>query len=191
MIRKPFLACFVVYTLLLALGENPAHAQGNSFKIVGAGVGPQGLPLPGEPPRSHWAIGIGTDLGIYHGEGTVQTDTANVQPNGDITGQFGSGSPFVFTAANGDQLACYYGRTDFGATNPGTFTLVPVPALGEGVYVAFFVAEFVPYLPQCTGKFAGVTGSWIMYAMSEPFVLDSDEPLGYAWEGEGTLTLAR
>ncbi len=119
----------------------------------------------------------------------MQTDTANFLPNGDITGTFGSGSPFVFTALNGDQLACYYGRTDFGASKPGTFTLVPVPALGEGVYVAFFVAEFVPYLPECTGRFAGVTGGWVMYAMTDPFVLGSDEPLSYSWVGQGSLTV--
>jgi len=190
MIRKPFFVCFAVCVLALALGENQAQAQplGNPFKILGAGIGPEGLPLPGEPPRPHWAKGIGTDLGIYYGQGTVQTDTASFLPNGDITGTFGSGSPFVFTDLHGDQLACYYGRTDFGASKPGTFTLVPVPGLGEGVYVAFFVAQFVPYLPECTGKFARVRGGWVMYAMTDPFVLGSDEPLSYSWVGNGSLT---
>ena len=185
MIRKAFLAAFAVCTLVLALGQNQAHAQAKPFKIVGIGIGPDGLPLPGEAPRPHWAIGTATHLGYYYGQGAVETDTANPQPNGDITGEFGAAVPFVFTAANGDQLACYYGRTDFGATNPGTFTLVP---LADGTWVAFWVAEFVPYLPQCTGKFAGVSGSWIMYAMSDPFVLGSSDPIGYSWEGEGTLT---
>jgi hypothetical protein len=189
MIRRSLLAGFAVCALLLALGQNRVHAQGNSFWIKGAGVGPQGLPLPGEPPRPHWAKGIATDLGIYYGQGSVQTNTANFLPNGDITGTFGSGSPFVFTGRDGDKLACYYGRTDFGASKPGTFTLVPVPELGQGVYIAFFVAQFVPYLPECTGKFAGVRGGWVMYAMTDPFVLGSDEPLGYGWVGEGSLVL--
>jgi hypothetical protein len=81
--------------------------------------------------------------------------------------------------------AVVYGRTDFRASEPGTLTLVPVPALGQGVYVAFWVAGFVPYLPLCTGKFARVTGGWVMYAMFDPFVLGSDEPIGYGWVGEG------
>ncbi len=100
MIRNSFFGSFAGCLLALAFGENQAQAQplGKPFKIVGAGVGPEGLPLPGQPPRFHWAKGVGTDLGIYYGQGTVQTDTASVLPNGDITGTFGSGSPFVFTA---------------------------------------------------------------------------------------------
>ena len=39
-----------------------------------------------------------------------------------------------------------------------------------------------------TGKFAGVTGSWVMVARSEPFVLGSDDPVAYSWEGQGQLT---
>ena len=40
---------------------------------------------------------------------------------------------------------------------------------------------------ESTGRFAGVTGSWIMYAYSEPFVLGSDDPAVYRWHGEGSL----
>jgi hypothetical protein len=53
---------------------------------------------------------------------------------------------------------------------------------------AAWIAEFVAVPEASTGKFAGVTGSWIMYAFSEPFVLGSDDPVVYSWEGEGTLT---
>jgi hypothetical protein len=42
-----------------------------------------------------------------------------------------------------------------------------------------------------TGKFAGVTGSWVMYARSEPFVLGSSDPVIYSWEGEDELTFPR
>jgi len=171
-------------------GSGPSPV--NRTNIVGGGIAPSGLPLPGEPERPHWAVGLATDLGFYYGEGEVQTDTANPQPDGTITGEFGSGLvPFVFTGENGDSLAYYYGRTDFGATQRGTFTLVPVPDLGAGWYVAHFVAEFVPYDPECTGKFKGVSGSWIMYATTEPFVLGSSDPIGYTWEGEGSLTLSQ
>jgi hypothetical protein len=68
--------------------------------------------------------------------------------------------------------------------------LIPHPELGAGVYQAFWVAEFVPFLDECTGKFADVRGSWIMYARSAPFVLGSTDPVAYEWHGEGDLDFA-
>ena len=184
-------AGLTVIVLALALTPRQAEAQCISFWITGAGIGPQGLPLPGEPGRPHWAVGFATDLGLYYGQGGVETDTATFKSDGTITGQFGSSEPFVFTGEDGDSLACYYGRTDHGATQPGTFTLVPVTALGAGWYTAHFIAEFVPYDPDCTGKFQGATGGWIMYAESGPFLLGSSEPLTYAWEGQGSIKLSK
>jgi hypothetical protein len=166
----------------------PAHAQVKPFKITGEGVAPQGLPLPGQPSRPHWIVGNATELGRHYGAGRVETDTANFLPNGHITGEFGSDGPFKFIAANGDILACEYGRVAFGASKPGTFELVPLPALGVGIYQAYFVAEFVPQGEECTGRFAGVSGSWVMYAVTAPFVLGSTDPLPYSWQGEGSLT---
>jgi hypothetical protein len=183
-------AGLTVCTLALVLAPSQVIAQVITFKITGGGIAPNGIPLPGEAPRPHWAVGLATDLGFYYGEGEVQTDTATFHSDGTISGEFGSAVPFAFTGANGNTLACYYGRTDHGAKQPGTFTLVPVPDLGPSVYVAHWVAEFVPYDPDCTGKFEGVSGSWIMYATSEPFVLGSSDPVGYTWEGEGSLTLS-
>jgi hypothetical protein len=191
MFRNPLIVSFTICTLALALAPNQAEAQVKPFKITGGGIAPMGIPLPGQPGRPHWAVGNATHLGNYYGDGEVETDTANFLPDGTITGEFGSPVPFVFTAANGDSLACFYGRTDFGAKNPGTFELVPVPDLGPGWYVAYFVAEFVPYDPQCTGKFQGVTGSWIMYATSAPFLLGHSDPVQYTWEGEGSLTFSQ
>ena len=96
----------------------------------------------------------------------------------------------MFTGANGEQLVCWYGRTDHGASQPGTFVLTILDVLADGSLVveAAWIAEFVPVSDQCTGKFAGVTGSWVMYAYSAPFVLGSSDPVDYWWEGEGTLT---
>ncbi|MFI5460602.1 MAG: hypothetical protein ACHRXM_34745 [Isosphaerales bacterium] len=191
MFRNRLAAGLTFCALALVLAPSQAEAQVKPFNIIGGGIAPQGLPLPGEPGRPHWAVGLATDLGWYYGEGEVETDTANPPlPDGTITGQFGSPVPFVFTAANGDNLACYYGRKDFGATNPGTFELVPVPHRA-GWYVAYFIAEFVPYPPECTGEFHGVSGSWIMYATTAPFKLGSSDPIGYVWEGEGSLTLSK
>jgi hypothetical protein len=191
MIRNRVLGVFAVCTLALALAPSQAQAQVKPFKIVGSGIGPEGLPLPGQDPRPHWAVGTATHLGRYYGQGEVQTDTVNFNADGTITGEFGSPVPFVFTGANGDDLACFYGNTDEGATNPGTYTLIPIPSLGPGIYVAVFVAEFVPYDPLCTGKFEGVSGSWIMYAVTAPFVLGSSDPVPYSWEGQGSLTFSK
>lgn len=188
-----------------------AEAQVKSFKIRGAGVGPSGLPLPGEDARMHWVVGDATHLGKHYGEGTVRTDNAEFHgpENGlptHITGTFGSGDGgFTFTAANGDKLGCHYGRADdsehveVAADEPGTFELTVLGAIPTGdpdnpfllIVEALWIAEFVPQPSLCTGRFVGVTGSWIMYAESEPFVLGSPEPVHFSWEGEGKLTFAK
>lgn len=135
-------------------------------------------------------MGNATHLGKHHGEGWIRTNSLNPA---DGTGTFGSGSHFVFTGANGDILSCNYGRTDLGASTPGTFALIPVDA-PNGVYMAIFVAEFVPISAECTGKFQGVTGSWVMYAVTKPFVIDAtgiNGPIEYSWEGSGELTFKK
>ena len=154
----------------------------------GWGTAPDGIPLPGAGPAPHSAVGNANFLGKYSGEGEVETLTANFNADGTVTGTFHSPVPFMFTGANGDVLACYYGNTDFGADRVGTFTLVP---LGGGWYVAFFIAEFVPYDPDCTGKFQGVSGGWTMFALTDPFELGSTDPVNYVWEGQGSLTFSK
>jgi hypothetical protein len=96
----------------------------------------------------------------------------------------------VFTAANGDQLVSWYSRTDHGASEPGTFELTILGVTDDGALIvqANFISEFVVVPDASTGRFAGVTGSWIMYAQSDPFVLGSEDPANYSWEGEGELT---
>jgi hypothetical protein len=180
----------------LGLATAPAHAQVvKPFKIKGSGEGPTGLPQPGQDPREHWIVGEATHLGRHDGEGTVRTDSAEFDPaTGKIVGEFGSGDhPFVFVGANGDRLVTWYGRTDHGASEPGTFTLTILGLTpgGAPIVEAAWIAEFVAVPEASTGKFAGVTGSWIMYAFSEPFVLGSDDPVVYWWEGEGELTFRR
>ena len=187
--------------LVLTLACSTADAQVKSFKISGEGAGPVGLPLPGQPARPHWIVGEATHLGRHYGEGSVQTDSAeiHVDDNGfptHITGEFGSGDPFVFVAADGDELACHYGRTEFGAAEPGSFELTVLDVLGfqDGQPIllveAVWLAEFVPQPDLCTGRFSGISGSWTMLAWSEPFILGSDDPVYYAWEGEGELEFA-
>jgi hypothetical protein len=182
----------ILAVLVAGLAATPdAPAQEKPFRVVGAGVGPLGLPLPGQDPRPHWAVGQANSLGRYYGEGTVETLTADFDPaTGVITGTFQSGSPFEFEGANGDVLACDYGHYDKATGGPsvGTFTLVPTGDPGE--YVAFWIADFTP-AAGCTGKFRGVTGGWTMYAMSEPFALGSDDPVAYSWKGVGSLTFVK
>ena len=182
---------------LLGLACGIAQAQVKPFKITGKGAGPTGLPLPGQPPRLHWAIGEATHLGRYYGEGTVETLTAAPTATG-FAGTFGSGSPFVFAAANGDKLVCWYGRTDLPlngsrASQPGTFelTVVDFTAGGAPIVTALWLAEFVVQPGDSTGRFSGVTGSWVMVARSAPFVLGSNDPVLYSWEGQGKLTFPK
>lgn len=185
----------ILSSLVVALGAViPAEAQEKPFKIRGTGVGPLGLPLPQTGPRPLSATGTATHLGHYTGSGDIQTDSAVVDPvNGIITGEFGSGSPFVFIAADGSELVADFGRTDLGAAQPGSFRLQILEQLpGGGLrVVGIFTAEFVVRPNLSTGRFAGVTGSWIMVAVTEPFVLGSSDPVDFSWEGEGTLTFPR
>jgi len=192
-------------TALLTMSAAEARAQEKPFKVTGSGVGPLGLPLPGQDPRPHSIVGNATHLGRHDGDGFVQTDSAFPEFDADgnligFTGEFGSGidgdgnpMPFEFRGANGDKLVCMYGRTAFGASQPGTFhlTIVGVAASGSPIVEALFIAEFVPQSNLCTGKFAGVTGSWIMIAQTEPFELGTTDPVFYSWEGKGTLTFAK
>jgi len=183
----------IALATLLVLVAAPAEAQTKPFKISGSGVGPTGLPLPGQPARMHWAIGEATHMGRYYGEGTVQTDNAAPTPTGGLAGNFGGGSAFVFSGANGDKLVCWYGRTNHGASQPGTFelTFVGISPGGAPIVTARFLAEFVAQPLDSTGKFAGVTGSWTMDARTAPFVLGSTDPVSYSWEGEGKLNFAK
>lgn len=185
--RNVLTTALVACSLFAVTGGRQAMAQPLTFTINGTGIAPQGLPLPWQAPRVHWSTGYATGLGLYHGTGTVMTETANFHNGGFITGEFGSGSPYVFVGSNGDILTCEYGLTAFGASTPGTFKLVP--AGPPGVFVAYFLAEFVPVTRQCTGKFAGATGKWTMYATTAPFVLGSMTPTAYTWFGSGTLFL--
>jgi hypothetical protein len=185
--------------LLAALVFSATAAQAQvtkPFKIKGGGIATTGLPFPGQPPREHTSVGEATHLGRYHGDGTVQTDTLPDLATG-APGEFGGGSPYVFVGgndgANGDKLVTWYGRTDHDASQPGSYTIDVLAALPDGTLIveAFFIAEFVAQPDQSTGKFAGVTGSWIMYAQTAPFVLGASDPVPYTWEGEGTLTFRR
>jgi hypothetical protein len=177
----------IALTASLALTSSRAEAQVKPLKITGGGYAPDGISLVPDTPAPHSATGNATELGKYTGEGWFQI----LDYTGPLTAQFSSAPNFVFVAANGDHLAMTYGVTDNGAQQAGEVTLVPN---GDGSFTAYFVAEFNPDLPNCTGRFAKLTGgSLIMYAVSEPFFIlgTSTTPFNYSWSGTGTLTFGK
>jgi len=173
------------WRLVLVPGRSPSPSAS-----WGGGVAPDGL----QPLTTHWAVGNANELGKYACEGTFDVDSLDFHPDTmTFTGTFGSHDPCVFTAANGDELVCYYGRTDKGADEVGTFQLTIVGTTSDGspIVEAEFIAQFVPQSDQSTGRFAGATGGWIMYAYTDPFVLGSSAPVNYWWSGQGSLTFPR
>lgn len=169
---------------ILTLACHEARAQVVPFKVTGGGVVDY-VPLPWTPPAYHWAVGTATHLGEYSGEGEVRADALT----GPTTGEFSSAVPFVFTAANGDKLAFHYGRPDFGAEGPGVVELFDA---GGGEVISVWTAEFNPVPGESTGRFANVVGgSFIMIAVTEPFVLGSTDPVEYSWTGDGWIEFGR
>jgi hypothetical protein len=171
----------------LAYTSSRAEAQVKPFKITGGGYAPEGISLIPDNPVPHSTVGNATELGKYTGEGSFQI----LDFTGPLSAQFSSAPNVVFIAANGDELAMTYGDTNNGAKQPGEVTLVPND---DGSFTAYFVAEFNPDLPNCTGRFAKLTGgSLIMYAVSDPFFIlgTSTTPFDYSWHGSGTLTFGK
>ena len=118
------------------LGAASADARVKPFKVTGAGIA-EYVPLPGDAPASHLAVGNATHLGNYCGDGAVFANAFT----GPTTASFFSAVPFIFTSANGDDLAFHYGRVDFGAEEIGEVELFPAEG---GKVVAVFTAEFNP-----------------------------------------------
>jgi hypothetical protein len=160
------------------------------FKVTGGGIAPEGLRPPGEV-TTHLIDGTATHLGHHTGEGSFEILSLAPTSPTTLEGTFQSYDPCVFIAANGDELVTYYGRTDKGAPQVGTFVITILDVTSEGLLVeAEFHATFVVQ-PESTGRFAGASGNWFMIANTDPFILGSDEPTAYTWDGEGTLTLPK
>ena len=163
-----------------------AEAQVVPFKVKGGGFATKGLALTPGVPSPHWAIGEATGLGRYFGAGNVQL----LGFTSPTTANFSSYGPFIFVGANGDHLAFTYGDVTNGASQPGnvTLTVLGVTANGTPIVTATFVAEFNPIPALCTGRFQNVTGgSFIMTAVTAPFVLGSTTPTAYVWAGSGSI----
>ncbi len=185
--RPTAIVSLIAISASLAFTTPRADAQVKPLKITGGGPAPEGISLIRGTPAPHSATGNATELGHYTGDGFFQI----LDFTGPLTAEFSSAPNFVFVAANGDHLAMTYGVTSNEAKQPGQVTLVPN---SDGSLTAYFVAEFNPDLPNCTGRFAKLMGgSLIMYAVSDPFFIagTSTTPFHYTWSGSGTLTYGK
>jgi hypothetical protein len=170
---------------VLTLASQTAEAQVKPFKVTGGGFVPQGIPVVPNVAATHTAVGQATELGRYSAVGQFQL----LKFTSPTTADFDSAVPCVFQAANGDKLAFTYGDTGNGAKQSGKVQLFP--AAGAKVY-AIFVAEFNPVPASSTGRFRNVSGgSFIMTAVTQPFVLGSTAPVAYTWSGDGWIQYAQ
>ena len=177
---------------LFTVQSGLARAEEAPIKISGGGVMSLGLPLPGQEPRSLSATGNASQVGRHFAEGSIAVDSATFDPTaGTITGEFRTATPIAMVKPNGDRLAFHLGRTDAGATSAGTYTLEIQEVLGDGslVVTGLFIAQANILPNESTGKFAGATGSWLMIAQTQPFVLGSSDPLVFDWAGQGVIHL--
>ncbi len=183
MIRSIHVLAFVSLFTTLTLAPQIASAQVKPFKISGCGIA-DAMPLTPGQVVAHQSVGVATHLGAHTGQGRLKLGIFT----SPTTATFSSEVPYVFKAANGDQLACTYGLD--GTTVTGKVELFrPNPLLP--IAYAVFVAEFKPVPAQCTGRFAKVIGgSFLMTAVSEPFDLRNPVNVRYCWEGDGTLKFA-
>src|SRR5262249_35807323 len=86
---KTALVPLAALAAVLTLACPGAQAQVVPFKVVGGGVAPDGLPLQTNVAAPHWAVGVGTGLGRYYGQGAFQI----LQFTSATTGVFDSAEP--------------------------------------------------------------------------------------------------
>jgi hypothetical protein len=185
-IAVPLIALGALFTLACPRAEAQVIKP---FKVTGGGVAPRGLSLVLGTPTPHWAVGNATGLGKYYSAGAFQL----LKFTSPTTADFSSSVPCVFVAANGDKLVCTYGDTTNGAKQAGkvTLTVVGVTANKTPIVTGTFVAEFNPVPALCTGRFNNVVGgSFIMVAVTQPFVLGATDPVGFTWAGKGSLAFS-
>ena len=62
---KNFTLGICVVAMITAFAAKDSQAQvSKAFRITGSGIIPEGVPLPGEPPRAHWIAGNATHSGV-------------------------------------------------------------------------------------------------------------------------------
>ncbi len=188
--RNAVMVPLVALVAVLTLPCHRAEAQVKPFKVKGEGNAPEGLSVVGEV-SPYTASGTATHLGKYSGFGIAQVtgmDEEPADPDAVFTGSFTGG--FVFVAANGDRLVCEH---------PGTFG---VYSDGQGGLFAVFDAIFSPTsltidgtTHESTGRFAHVSGSFRMIAVTESFVIDmqigATTEFDFEWQGKGSLSFPK
>ena len=158
------------------------------FKITGGGPAAEGLPLKEGTTATYSASGTATGLGKYTGEGTFTLGSLVFDETGELSGTFQGA--FVFTAANGDQLAVTYGDGS-SATFRGQLS-----ADGTSIASIEFDAIFSPDPEHSSGRFKQVVGGgWRMIAKADSIAFTSNPnfsaPFDLTWSGAGTLEHAK
>ena len=187
MTRSIHVLAFVSLFTTLTLAPQIASAQVKLFTISGSGIAAS-IPLEVGTTGTHTSVGVATHLGAHTGQGELKlgefTSPLGANP---ASAKFSSNVPYVFTAANGDKLACTYGLD--GTTVTGEVKLFFIDSVtAYGV----FVAEFKPVPALCTGRFVKVKGgSFLMTAVTDSFDVTNPLNVPYTWTGEGTLEFAK
>ena len=167
-------------------GKGASQQRTFPFRISGSGSAPSGLPLESGTTVDYSATGTASGLGRYDGAGSFTLGSLDISAEtGAVSGTFQG--EFVFTAANGDQLAVTYG---------GVFT-GQVSADGASVVDVKFDAFFAPDPANSTGRFASVVGGgWQMIAQTDSVSLEGGNqgftaPFDLTWSGTGSLMFAK
>jgi hypothetical protein len=170
--------------------RDSASQKARPFRLKGIGFGSEGLPLAPDTTSNFSSTGTATGLGRYTGEGSFTLRSIDFSdPAGAVTGTFEG--DFVFTAANGDQLA-----VTFGDGGSGVFTAqasADMSFLTDVKFDAFFSPDQV----DSNGRFAKVVGGgWRMIAKTDFISISNPasgvtDPFEFSWSGDGTLDFAK
>jgi hypothetical protein len=186
-LKKPLPCLMLVVVGLVHLALTmPAHAQKEiPFTVFGVGTIYDPLPpSPGEPFLEFDAIGTASGLGYYQtSRSTLEVLFQQADPDADtIPFENADDPPVILFQSDRGTLAFHY-----DATAPGLgVTLFPV---GDGKFIAFFLAEFTPAPDFSTKRFKRIKGgSFLMYAWTEEFSL-GDTQVQYIWTGSGPLVV--
>jgi len=185
---NPVVIPLIALVAALTLVYHTVEAQVKPFKVKGAGNAPEGLSVVGKV-LPYTMSGTATQLGKYSGFGIAQvigSDSTPTDEDAIFTGSFTGG--YVFMAANGDQLVCEH---------PGTFG---VYLDGQGRFFAVFDAIFSPKVLTInnntyasTARFANVSGSFRMIAITGSFDIGAEATTAFdlEWEGAGSFSFPK
>lgn len=177
--------CVVSFCVLVLHTAAVAQERSVPFQVAGAGEVFDFKPTADGLNITFRAVGIASFVGPYQTSPNTLTAFGFPDPEETTTLPFASvgGEPILFNGVAGT-LAFTYDKSE-----DGQVTLFPV---GGGDFIALFIAKFEPAPQSSTGVYTRfIGGSFIMYAISEPFNPLADESAGYIWFGRGPLIISR